>query len=39
MQDEINESLKLKATDYLTSLYNTYTHTVNLSEQDREQPK
>jgi len=38
IQEEINDSLKMKATDYLSSLYNSYTHTVNLSEQDREEP-
>ena len=38
IQEEINDSLKIKATDYLSSLYNSYTHTVNLSEQDREEP-
>ena len=36
MKNDINESLKMKSTDYLLSIYNSYTHTVNLSEQDRE---
>ena len=36
IKSEINDSLKIKSTDYLLSLYNSYTHTVNLSEQDRE---
>lgn len=37
IKNEIDDSLKMKAMDYLMSLYNTYTHTVNLSEQDREE--
>lgn len=36
IKSEINDSLKKKSLDYLMSLYNTYTHTVNLSQQDLE---
>jgi len=35
IQLEVQHSLKLKAIDYLLDNYNRYTHTVNLSEQDR----
>lgn len=36
IKSEINDSLNKKSLDYLMSLYNTYTHTVNLSQQDLE---
>ena len=35
IQLDVQQSLKMKATDYLMDNYNRYTHTVNLSEQDR----
>lgn len=35
IKSEINDSLKEKASDYLMSLYNTYSNSINLPEQDR----
>tara|TARA_R110002051_G_scaffold320215_1_gene405259 strand:+ start:3418 stop:3867 length:450 start_codon:yes stop_codon:yes gene_type:complete len=35
IQIDVQHSLKLKAIDYLLDNYNRYTHTVNLSDQDR----
>ncbi len=35
IQSDVQQSLKMKAMDYLMDNYNGYTHTVNLSEQDR----